>query len=60
MFKLKNQLDEDSRGLKIFQNCIWVPKTGNNRNLILDEAHKSKLLIHPGCTKMYLDLKPLY
>ncbi|KAD4385309.1 hypothetical protein E3N88_25477 [Mikania micrantha] len=30
------------------------------RELIMDEAHKSKYSIHPGTDKMYKDLKPFY
>ena len=34
-----------------------VPKDRELRNQILDEAHSSKLYIHPGSSKMYQDLK---
>ena len=34
-----------------------VPKDHELRNQILDEAHSSKLSIHPGSSKMYQDLK---
>jgi len=30
------------------------------RKLILEETHKSTLSIHPGATKMYLDLKKMF
>ncbi|KAJ9545341.1 hypothetical protein OSB04_025048 [Centaurea solstitialis] len=60
MVKQKELLTEDSRGLKLFQGRIWVPKIGGNRELLLDEAHKSKYSIHPGSTKMYRDLKSNY
>ncbi|KAI3775921.1 hypothetical protein L1987_45681 [Smallanthus sonchifolius] len=33
---------------------------GNLRELIMDEAHKSRYSIHPGSDKMYHDLKVLY
>jgi hypothetical protein len=36
---------------------ICVPNVVEIRRRILDEAHKSKLSIHPGMTKMYQDLK---
>jgi hypothetical protein len=36
---------------------VCVPNNAELRNTILDEAHKSKLSIHPGATKMYQDLK---
>ena len=34
-----------------------VLKDRELRNQILDEAHSSKLSIHPGSSKMYQDLK---
>ena len=34
-----------------------VPKDHELRNQILDEAHSSKLSIHPGSSKIYQDLK---
>jgi hypothetical protein len=40
-------------GLKI----ACVPQDQGIRTEILDEAHNSKYAIHPGCTKMYQDLK---
>ncbi|MCI38166.1 hypothetical protein A2U01_0059394, partial [Trifolium medium] len=36
---------------------VCVPNNAALRKTILDEAHKSKLSIHPGTTKMYQDLK---
>ena len=36
---------------------IVVSKDHELRNQILDEAHSSKLSIHPGSSKMYQDLK---
>ncbi|KAI3768983.1 hypothetical protein L6452_00079 [Arctium lappa] len=44
MTKQKELLTEDSRGLKLFQGRIWVPKLGGNRELLLEEAHKSKYI----------------
>jgi hypothetical protein len=32
---------------------IWVPTYGGLRELILEEAHKSKYLMHLGADKMY-------
>ena len=34
-----------------------VPKDHEPRNKILDDAHSSKLYIHPGSSKMYQDMK---
>ncbi|KAI3716247.1 hypothetical protein L6452_23456 [Arctium lappa] len=53
-------LTEDSRGVKLFNGRVWVPKIGGNRELLLEDAHKSKYSIHPGSTKMYRDLKLHY
>ena len=39
------------------RNRLCVPNKGNLRQDILDEAHRSRLSIHPGGTKMYKDLK---
>ncbi|GKA61833.1 putative reverse transcriptase domain-containing protein, partial [Tanacetum coccineum] len=39
---------------------IWVPLKGDLRNLIMDEAHKSKYSVHPRAYKMYYDLRDRY
>jgi hypothetical protein len=39
------------------KRAVTVPDAMNLRNTILGEAHKSKLSIHPGATKMYQDLR---
>ncbi|KAI3813643.1 hypothetical protein L1987_18372 [Smallanthus sonchifolius] len=39
---------------------IWIPKEGELRAKILNEAHKSRYSIHPGTTKMYQDFKKDY
>ncbi|XP_071740266.1 uncharacterized protein [Rutidosis leptorrhynchoides] len=61
--RMKGQVDfleKDSRGLLTRYGRLWVPKLGGARQLLLDEAHKSKYSIHPGATKMYHDLKEEY
>ena len=50
----------DSRGLMTFQGRIWVPFEGRARAILMEEAHRSKFSIHPGATKMFLDLKKDY
>ncbi|KAJ9557756.1 hypothetical protein OSB04_012370 [Centaurea solstitialis] len=55
-----DSLFEDNRGLKVFKTRIWVPRIGGLREVILEEAHKSRLSIHPGGTKMYHDLRTEY
>ena len=40
-----------------FKNRLVVPKVPELRQSILEEAHASRLSIHPGSNKMYHDLK---
>lgn len=49
--------EEDDKGIFYFENIIVVPKDYELRKKILDEAHPSRLSIHPGSNKMYQDLK---
>jgi hypothetical protein len=51
---------QDSKGTLWFKDRLVVHKNGDLRKKILDEAHLSKFSMHPGSTKMYHDLKPLY
>ncbi|GKD85386.1 putative reverse transcriptase domain-containing protein, partial [Tanacetum coccineum] len=46
--------------IRYFDKRIWLPLFGGLWDLIMHESHKSKYLIHPGCDKMYQDLKKLY
>src|SRR5207237_3417968 len=48
---------QDQDGVIWFKNRLIVPKNLKLRKQILDEAHLSRFSIHPGCTKMYHDLK---
>ncbi|GJS43373.1 putative reverse transcriptase domain-containing protein [Tanacetum coccineum] len=43
-----------------FIDRIWIPSFGGIRKLIMDEAHTSKYLVHPGTDKMYYDLRDLF
>ncbi|KAI3695430.1 hypothetical protein L1987_78427 [Smallanthus sonchifolius] len=54
------QLESKSDDTFYFMDRIWVPRNGNLRILVMDEAHKSRYFIHPGSDKMYKDLKELY
>ncbi|GJV51576.1 putative reverse transcriptase domain-containing protein [Tanacetum coccineum] len=49
----------DDGGIYFFDR-IWIPSVGSVRKLIIDEAHTSRYLIHPGADKMYYDLRDLY
>jgi hypothetical protein len=51
---------QDGKGILWFESRLVVPKNKNLKKKILDEAHLSKFSMHPGSTKMYHDLKPLY
>src|SRR3954469_160892 len=44
-------------GTVFFEERVVVPKEGDLREVIMKEAHDSKISIHPGSTKMYQDLK---
>ena len=39
-----------------FLTRLCVPDVHSLREEILDQAHRSRFAIHPGCTKMYRDL----
>jgi hypothetical protein len=43
-----------------FRNRICVPDIPEIKELILKEAHETPYSIHPGSTKMYMDLKELF
>nr|GEU96852.1 putative reverse transcriptase domain-containing protein [Tanacetum cinerariifolium] len=49
----------DGGGIYFFDR-IWIPSVSGVRKLIMDEAHTSRYLIHPGADKMYYDLRDLY
>jgi hypothetical protein len=48
---------EDEQGTLWFGKRVCVPKDSELRKLIFQEAHESPYSIHPGNTKMYMDLK---
>ena len=50
----------DDQGTVFFEGRIAVPKIQSIRDMILKEAHDTPLSIHPGSTKMYMDLKSTY
>ena len=61
VFHIKRKMKEqetkhfrvDKIGVLWFKNRLVVSKDHELRNQILDEAHSSKLSIHPGSSKMY-------
>ncbi|XP_076904639.1 uncharacterized protein LOC143560155 [Bidens hawaiensis] len=54
---MENRLVTASDGTIRYDNRIWVPCFGNIREVILDEAYKSRYSIHPGSDKMYHGLR---
>ena len=51
---------EDEHDNLWFEDHVYVPNDPEIRKLILQEAHDSPYSIHPGNTKMYLDLKDTF
>ena len=47
----------DSDGAGRCRGRLCVPRESQLRMDILDKAHKSRMTVHPGGTKMYKDLK---
>ncbi|XP_076904278.1 uncharacterized protein LOC143559655 [Bidens hawaiensis] len=56
----QTELIDNTQGVKMRFDRMWIPCHGNLRSRILDEAHKSRYSIHPGSNKMYQDLKKDY
>jgi hypothetical protein len=54
----KFQVADD--GSLMMGQWLYVPNDETVKGMVLQEAHVSKFSIHPGSTKMYLDLKHLY
>nr|GEW79505.1 hypothetical protein [Tanacetum cinerariifolium] len=55
-----SHLEDNHGGVKARQGRIYIPFQSHVKDLLLEEAHKSKYSIHPGATKMYLDMKKNY
>ena len=49
----------DNKGTLWYKDRICVPQKGDFRQMIMDEAHNSAYSIHPGSTKMYMELKKI-
>jgi len=50
----------DDQGTVWYGRRICVPNSMSIKDKILSKAHNSAYSIHPGSTKMYLDLKEKY
>jgi hypothetical protein len=48
---------EDDQGTIWFEKRVCIPRDPEIKRLIFQEAHDSPYSIHPGNTKMYMDLK---
>ncbi|KAD2393420.1 hypothetical protein E3N88_40397 [Mikania micrantha] len=57
---MEEQLNVKPDGIRYFIDRMWIPLYGGLRELVMDEAHKSRYSVHPGSDKMYHDLKALY
>lgn len=57
---MEEQLEVKENRVWYFMKQIWVPKISNIKELVMNEAHKTRYSIHPGAEKIYLDLKKLY
>ena len=47
-------------GVLIYKGSLCVPNVDGIRNLILEEAHRTRYSIYPGLAKMYHDLSEVY
>ncbi|GJR45825.1 reverse transcriptase domain-containing protein [Tanacetum coccineum] len=54
------KLEPRANGTLCLNGSCWLPCYGNLQTVIMHESHKSKYSIHPGCDKMYQDMKKLY
>ncbi|KAD6795357.1 hypothetical protein E3N88_06253 [Mikania micrantha] len=57
---MDKQIKAKDDGAYYLMDRIWIPRYGGLREVVMDEAHKSRYSIHPGSDKMYHDLKTTY
>ncbi|KAK1408206.1 hypothetical protein QVD17_39841 [Tagetes erecta] len=57
---MEKRFETKPDGIRCVENRMWIPVFGDLRELVMDEAHKSRYSVHPGSDKMYHDLKQLY
>jgi hypothetical protein len=50
----------DEQGVLWFKDHLIIPKYRELKNQLMDEAHRSKLSIHPESSKMYQELRSRY
>ncbi|KAJ0915815.1 putative nucleotidyltransferase, Ribonuclease H [Helianthus annuus] len=56
----RQRLEQKEDGAYYVTGRIWVPLYGGLRELVMDEAHKSRYSVHPGSDKMYHDIRTTY
>ncbi|KAF5798046.1 putative nucleotidyltransferase, Ribonuclease H [Helianthus annuus] len=56
----RQRMEQKEDGAYYVTGRIWVPLYGGLRELVMDEAHKSRYSVHPGSDKMYHDIKTTY
>ncbi|KAF5765311.1 putative nucleotidyltransferase, Ribonuclease H [Helianthus annuus] len=56
----RQQMEQKEDGAYYVTGRIWVPLYGGLRELVMDEAHKSRYSVHPGSDKMYHDIRTTY
>ena len=47
-------------GILRMKEKLCVPCLTEIKQQILEQAHSSKFVVHPGCTKMYHDLREVF
>ncbi|WMV55529.1 hypothetical protein MTR67_048914 [Solanum verrucosum] len=52
--------EKEGDGVSRYQCRLYVPKVDELQERIMEESHSSTYSIHPGSTKMYLDLREVY
>ncbi|KAD4384647.1 hypothetical protein E3N88_24815 [Mikania micrantha] len=57
---MDKQIKAKDDGAYYLMDRIWIPRYGGLREVVMDEAHKSRYSVHPGSDKMYHDLKTTY
>ncbi|GJX26751.1 putative reverse transcriptase domain-containing protein, partial [Tanacetum coccineum] len=58
--ELEVKLEPRADGTLCLNGRSWIPYFGDLRELIMNESHKSKYMVHPGSDKMCQDLNKLY
>ncbi|KAD4585870.1 hypothetical protein E3N88_23471 [Mikania micrantha] len=54
---MDKQMKHKDEGAYYLVDRIWIPRYGGLREVVMDEAHKSRYSVHPGSDKMYHNLK---